>query len=82
MTASQRGTLREMFASLGVTTARSQFDLIEEVSGERVQSVGEVTEALARTLIPQLRHRVSTARQSNTGDAWADREEDTWIDRL
>lgn len=82
MTAHQRQTIRDLFAQIGVVTARAQFDVVAELTGVRIASVTELGVGPANALIQMLRGRASRAGHVNTGNAWADREEDTWIDRL
>jgi DNA polymerase-3 subunit epsilon len=82
MTDAQRKLLREGFASLGVSTAREQFALVEELVRVRLERVTDLSESAAQSLIYALRGRVANAGRANTGDSWADRDEDTWIDRL
>lgn len=82
MTEAQRHVLRELFGSLGVTVAGKQFDLIEELTGQRIRSVGDMDERAAAGLIIRLRHQATAVARPNTGNAWADRDEDTWIDKL
>ena len=78
----QRQMIRGLFAELGVTGARAQFDMVAELTGVRIASVAELEAGTANVLLQMLRGRVARAGRSNTGNAWADRDEDTWIDRL
>ncbi|MDR6200884.1 hypothetical protein QE374_002793 [Microbacterium sp. SORGH_AS428] len=82
MTALQRQTIRELFAQIGVVGARAQFDVVAELTGIRIVSVAELEVRPANVLIQMLRARAAQSGHVNTGNAWADREEDTWIDRL
>jgi DNA polymerase-3 subunit epsilon len=82
MTPRQRQTIRELFAQIGVVEAREQFDLVSELTGVRIASVAELQFGPANVLIQTLRGRASRAGRASTGNAWADRDEDTWIDRL
>jgi DNA polymerase-3 subunit epsilon len=82
MTSLQRQMIRELFAQLGVTDARSQFEKVAELTGVRIASVTELEVAPASVLIHRLKGRVASSGRANTGNAWADRDEDTWIDRL
>jgi len=82
MTAGQRSEIRQLFGTLGVTTAARQFEMTAELTGVRISSVGELDAATAARLIGALKRRVQTAGQVRTGNSWDDREEDTWIDRL
>lgn len=78
----QRQSIRELFAHLGVTEARAQFDMVAELTGVRISSVVDLDAQAANVLLQMLRGRVARSGNANTGNAWADREEDTWIDRL
>ena len=82
MTSVQRQMIRELFAQIGVTDAHGQFQLVADMTGVRITSVGDLELAAANVLIRQLKGRVANMSRASTGDAWADREEDTWIDRL
>lgn len=82
MTVSQREALKKAFAKLGVTDARGQFAIVEELTGERITSVQKLQERHAQTLIHRLADKVNSMGRKNTGNTWDDREEDTWIDKL
>lgn len=82
MTALQRRTIRELFAQIGVSDARAQFDIVAELTGVRITSVAELEVGPANVLIQMLRGRAARSGHVNTGNAWADRDEETWIDRL
>lgn len=82
MTDEQRGDIRSLFGALGKATAREQFAMVEELIGTRITSVGDLTSSDAGKLVERLRRRVASKSRSTTGNSWADREEDTWIDRL
>lgn len=82
MADSQRGEIRELLGQLGVTSARSQFDLVYELTTKRIASVAELDFATAQTLIRRLRNKVQNQGRANSGNAWDDREDDTWIDKL
>jgi len=82
MTDSQRRLIREAFEVLGLKNAQEQFVAVEELTGVRIRSVRDLRESTARTLLHLLGSRIATANKRNTGDAWADRDEDTWIDKL
>jgi DNA polymerase-3 subunit epsilon len=82
MTALQRQTIRDLFAQIGVVDARPQFEMVAELTGIRITSVAELEVGPANVLIQMLRGRAARSGNVNTGNAWADREEDTWIDRL
>ncbi len=82
MTSVQRETIRDLFAKIGVTSAREQFDMVAELTGVQITSVAQLEVGGANLLIHMLRGRASRAHRVNTGNSWADRDEDTWIDRL
>jgi len=82
MTALQRQTISELFAQVGVVDADAQFDIVAELTGVRITSVAQLEVGQANVLIQMLRGRAARSGHVNTGNAWADREEDTWIDRL
>lgn len=82
MTDAVRAQLRQAFAKLGVTSAREQFGVVEELTGLRIRSVHDLTQRQAQTLLISLTRRVESAGARRTGNAWADRDEDTWIDKL
>jgi hypothetical protein len=82
MTESQRARIRELFRQLGIVEARDQFTLVKELTGQDVTSVTQVSEADARKLILLLPAKIESLRSRHTGNAWSDRTEDTWIDRL
>ncbi|MBO0985002.1 hypothetical protein [Rathayibacter sp. SD072] len=82
MTEATRGQVRQAFAKLGITGAREQFEVVAELTGLRISSVRELTQRQAQTLLISLSRRVETAGARRTGNAWADRDEDTWIDKL
>lgn len=82
MTDTQRRTVRELFAKLGIVDARTQFEVVAELTGVRLASVAELERDTATRLIRLLTGRVARLDQANTGSAWSDRDEDTWIDRL
>ena len=82
MSSEQRNEIRALFAALGVANAREQFDLVEVLTGVRLRSVVDLDAKNAGMLIPRLRKRVESRSATTTGNAWNDREEDTWIDNL
>lgn len=82
ITDSQRHVLRNLFGELGVTSAREQFDVVEEITGQRISSVSDLLASNAQILIYQLPARTRSKRRVVTGNDWADREKDTWIDNL
>ncbi|TCJ20833.1 hypothetical protein E0W80_18680 [Microbacterium sp. PI-1] len=78
----QRSEIRSLFESLEVRTAREQFELVAEVTGTRITSVGQLDGATAHRLIARLQSRIANQARVSTGSSWDDRTEDTWIDRL
>ena len=82
MSDATRGQVRQAFARLGVTTAREQFAVVAELTGQHITSVAGLTQRQAQTLLLSLSRRVEAATTRSTGNAWADRAEDTWIDKL
>ncbi|WHE37814.1 hypothetical protein [Microbacterium sp. BDGP8] len=82
MSEATRGQLREAFANLGIVTAREQFTVVAELTGQRITSVGELTQRHAQTLLLRLSRRVDASGARVTGNAWADRTEETWIDKM
>ena len=82
MTDSQRRLIRDAFDLLGLKNAQEQFAVVEELTGVRIHSVRDLQESTAQTLLHFLGNRVKNVNKQDTGDAWADRDEDTWIDKL
>ena len=82
ITESQRIAIRGAFVQLGIVDARGQFEIVEELTGHRITAVAQLEARHAQTLIYRLGDRVKSAGRKNTGNAWDDREEDTWIDKL
>lgn len=82
MTHEQRSEIRSLFGALGKATAPEQFAMVEELIGTRITNVGELSSPDAGKLLERLRKRVASQSRSTTGNSWAEREEDTWIDRL
>jgi DNA polymerase-3 subunit epsilon len=85
MSDATRARVRQSFAELGITTAREQFAMVAELTGQKVASVAEMTQKQALSLLLGLSRRIESARTSSkqgTGNAWVDRDEDTWIDKL
>ncbi|WP_104178389.1 hypothetical protein [Cryobacterium sp. Y50] len=82
MTDSQRRLIRDAFELLGLKDAQEQFAVVEELTGVRIRSVRDLQESTAQIFLHFLGSRVKNASKKNTGDAWADRDEDTWIDKL
>lgn len=82
MTTEQRSVIRALFAELALSQAREQFELIDVLIGMKLRSVEDLDARNAARLIPRLKKRVETRKKTPSGDAWRDREEDTWIDHL
>lgn len=82
MTDDQRASLRGAFERLGVRQAAAQFDIIYELTGQRIESVGQLQARHAHIAIVQLGERLRQLTVARTGNAWSDRDEDTWIDKL
>lgn len=82
MSDSQRDEIRRLFSQLGITIAREQFEVVADLIGIRLGSVAELTSPDASSLIYRLRARAQNQHRSSTGNSWADRDEDTWIDKL
>lgn len=82
MSESQRADIKALFGDLGINAAREQFAVILELTGVRLASVQDLQAAPAQRAIEGLRRRVASSGRVRTGNAWDDREESTWIDRL
>lgn len=82
MTASQRTVIRNAFGALGLATAGEQFDVVEEMTGVRIGAVSDLQQSTAQALIYRLESRVKSVGRKSTGNAWVDRDEETWIDKL
>ena len=82
ITPDQRNAIRDAFQRLGVTDAREQFDIVYQLTGQRVRSPNELESRHAHALTSRLVDRIRTQGVERTGNAWDDREEDTWIDKL
>jgi hypothetical protein len=82
MSESQRASIRRAFAKLGVADARDQFAVVLELTGQRISAVAQLEARHAQTLIYGLEEKSRTSGRKHTGNAWDDREEDTWIDKL
>ena len=82
MSSSQRAALKKLFDQLGVTGAQAQFAMVEELTGQHIVSVRDLLGRAAQLLIHKLEERVNSAGRKDTGNAWDDREEPTWIDKL
>lgn len=78
----QRSSVRDVFAALGVSDASAQFEIVHQLTGQRVRSPRELLARYAQVLVARLADRLRTQKVRRTGNAWDDREEDTWIDKL
>lgn len=78
----QRSEIRSLFQRLDVTTAGEQFQLVRDLIGVQLTSVTQLTAADAQRLLSRLTVRVTASARTPTGNAWADRDGDTWIDKL
>lgn len=82
MNDSQRTEIRTLFGTLDKVTAGDQFAVVDELIGIHLTSVVDLTAIDASRLIQRLRMRVDSQSRTVTDNSWADRDEDTWIDRL
>lgn len=82
VTDSQRERLRTLFAQMNAVTARAQFQIVEDITGQRLRAVQDLTAHNAQMLLLQLPARIESQGRVSTGSAWSDRDEDTWIDKL
>ncbi len=82
MSAEQRATIRALFAELGLADAKSKFAAVGELTWTAIGSVSELTASRAAGVINGLHSRIDAMSRSRTGNAWVDREGETWIDRL
>lgn len=77
-----RAQVRQAFERLGVATAREQFAVVAELTGQEITSVMQLTQKDAQLLLVRLIRRAESSGRKSTGNAWADRDEDTWIDKM
>jgi hypothetical protein len=78
----QRSLVREAFAQLGISGAHEQFEVVYELTAQRVRSPTELQARHAQALISGLASRSKAIGTERSGNAWDDRDEDTWIDKL
>jgi DNA polymerase-3 subunit epsilon len=78
----QRILIREAFGRLEISDAREQFEVVYELTAQRVRSPTELQARHAQVLISGLADRIRAVGIERSGNSWDDREEDTWIDRL
>ena len=79
---SQRAAIRALFSRSGILDAPSQFDLVEELTGRRIDAVSSMEASHAQAFIHRMEAHLASQARKYTGNAWDDREEDTWIDKL
>lgn len=82
ITQEQRTSIRLGFARLAITDASAQFEIVYQLTAQRVRSPGELQARHAQILIERLEDRLRRQSLQGTGNAWDDREDDTWIDKL
>ncbi|MBG6058054.1 hypothetical protein RCH16_001252 [Cryobacterium sp. MP_M5] len=82
ITPDQRRLIREAFGRLGISDAREQFEVVYELTSQRVSSPTELQARHAQALISGLVDRIRALGIVRSGNAWDDREQETWIDRL
>ena len=78
----QRSVIRDAFGRLGISDAREQFKVVYELTAQQARSPAELQARHAQALISGLADRIRALGVARSGNAWDDREEDTWIDRL
>jgi DNA polymerase-3 subunit epsilon len=72
--------IRTALTTRGLTTMAERQEAIEAVVERPVESLRSLTRAEALRVLSSLAS--ATAPQTDSGSAWDDRDEDTWIDRL
>jgi len=82
ITPDQRTAVRDAFAQLEVVDAPSQFEIVHQLTSQRVRSPMELQARHAQILLRGLEERLRSQGIHRTGNAWADRDEETWIDKL
>ena len=82
ITPEQRIRIRDAFSQLAVADARTQFEIVYQLTAQRVRSPSELQARHAQLLIEKLADRLRTQKIERTGNTWDDRDEETWIDRL
>lgn len=82
MTPVQRETIRDLFAKIRVTSDGAQFDMVAGPTGVQTTSVAQLEDDKANLLTHMLSGRASRGHRVSTGNSWADRDEDTWFDRV
>lgn len=73
--------IREELDSAGLTTQVARQQAIHEIVKREVASLRQLTSKEAHDVIKRLR-TLSNPKPSQSGSAWDQREEDTWIDKL
>lgn len=69
--------LRKALDGAGAVTMEQRSELVQRLAGRPVAALRDLTIAEARAVVEGL-----AGRQDPTGDHWAGRDGDTWIDRL
>ena len=82
ITTDQRSRIRSLFGQLGISSAQEQFAIVREITGQAISRVDQLTRDNAQVLIYSLPSLIRSSTAAKTGNAWDDREGDTWIDRL
>lgn len=82
ITPDQRSAVRNAFAQLGIVDAPAQFEIVYQLTSQRVRSPTELEARHAQILLRGLEERLRSQGIHRTGNAWADRDEETWIDKL
>ena len=82
ITVGQRMSVREAFEVLGITEAREQFEVVHQLTAQKVTFPLQLQARHAQMLIAGLTERILAKGTVRTGNAWDDRDEDTWIDKL
>lgn len=72
--------LRKALDVRGLISMAERQAVIEAAAGREVPSLRALTQEEALSILNRLGQE--TPKGSSTGSAWADRQEDTWIDRL
>lgn len=78
----QVAQLRGALDALGMADMSERQKMIERLVGRPVSSLRDLTWSEARSLGEHIAAQKLATRDSKTGSAWDDRDEDTWIDRL
>lgn len=76
----QVSALRTALDEAGAVTMKQRRELVEELAGRPVAALRDLSIIEARAVSEGLAARKKS--RDGTRDAWADRDGDTWIDRL